>query len=240
MISYRDCIMKFSSVEVQFELARKAIDAFKANPENIIDFVKKSLKRLKQLTIDFSGDEELWQETVSLPQMREFIKYELGITLIEFEGMQNRLNQNELVLYTALFEAYLKNIHRKILKLNPRLCKKEFKIDLGHLISLGQEEIVNREIEREIYSLDRKAFKDKVVYFKEHLLIDWQIHESVMEKINSIIDIRNRVLHSDSEQKVDNSLVSSAQGIFVGILISSINQASKCYPDGFKSSLENR
>ena len=111
-------------------------------------------------------------------------------------AVRSRLLQHEYVLHVAIFESFMKALHREVLRAAPTLLRADRKIDLGRLVSQGHEALIRAEIEREVQSLDRETPEKKSNYFRDRLKINWFDGE-IVGSLDRVIRLRNTILHEN-------------------------------------------
>lgn len=238
MITWDNYWKRFVDVFIQFDLAKKAISGFRDTPEVIRKFAEKELEGLRnQMQEHFKKkgqdpkDSWLYDET----KVEKYLEGTIDTIPSRLADIENRMNQNHLILQVTLFETFMKDIHREILRQDPKLLKPDRKIPLGRVISAGLNSIIDEEIEREVHSLDRKSIEERCEYFKDRLSIDWSFDGTVIPLIKSIIDQRNAILHKDPDIKVDRFDLQVALSICMGIIMVTIVQAHLLFPDSFEA-----
>jgi hypothetical protein len=88
------------------------------------------------------------------------------------------------------------------------LLKHDRLIDLGRLVAQGRDAIIDVEIEREIQIFDRKDTKEKDIYFRNRLGINW-FDGTAEPLLADAIELRNIMLHEDPDRivKPDDTLI---------------------------------
>lgn len=234
MIRDNQYIDRFASTCYQFSLAEKVYDDFQVKEENLQRLGQQELSKFTDIVSQFSkGDEfDVLKNWALSKEATESFKsvYEKFYS----HDLKNRLYQNRLILQVALIESALKDIHREVLRQKPTLLRDDRQIPLGKLIALGKDQILEDEIEREVQSLDRKKVKEKYQYFDEKLNLDW-FEGSIVALFETIVDTRNKILHEDSDLKVDKTHIALANLVGMSLPEWCILQAIILYPGGFQA-----
>jgi hypothetical protein len=182
-IRWFDYLWRVTSVGAEFDIARKSIGLLSGNPETLrVHFSNPAMDSVLRKSVqEQTGPERLARE------LQQFLL---------------RLNQNELVLKVALFETFLKNVHRTVLRRNPRLLRGDkTPILLGDLVDRGFDAIIEEEIESRLVAIDRKPVHARAEYFRDRLQAPW----GPLELVNAAhwsTKLRNRILHEDPDAKV--------------------------------------
>ena len=182
-IRWFDYLWRVSSTGVEFDIARKSIGLLSGNPEALrVHFSDPAMDAvLRRTVLEQTGPERLARE------LHQFLL---------------RLDQNELVLKVALFETFMKNVHRVVLRRNPRLWKGDkTPILLGDLVDRGFDAIVAEEIESKLVAIDRKSVRARAEYFHDRLQAPWGPPELV-DTAHWSTKLRNRILHEDPDANV--------------------------------------
>lgn len=207
MISGKEYSARIASIYMQFELSKKAITIF-AESQNLIDaYLKLENDAFRSMMAELSKKHTLLQHIDAnafecrLKAIEDAMRQQLPHTLQE---AINRINQNEYILLVAVFESFMKDIHRGVLKHKPILLRADRSIPIGRLLSSGAERVVQEEIEREVGSLDRKKCEEKAEYFESHLGLPWP-KEPLLNIICSGIVKRNTLLHENQDIQVTDT-----------------------------------
>jgi hypothetical protein len=147
--------------------------------------------------------------------------------------VENRINQNELIMRVTLLEGFLKEIHREVLRQKPALLRSDRQIPLGRLVALGPEKILEEEVEREVQSVDRKSIGDRAKYFLERLSIDW-FDGTIVPLMEWAFGQRNEILHFNPDAEVSSKDLGRASVVGSAVPWVSVAQAAILYPGGFK------
>jgi hypothetical protein len=218
------------SIRMQFELASKVFSTFKKTPEALKKYSDGELRHLREILqehFDKSGKSPTEHWAFSEEGVRKYLNEVQSNVQEQLVNFENSIKQSELILRVSLFEIFMKEIHRHILKQKPTLLKADKQIPLGRALSLGFEKVINEEIEKEVHSLD------KAKYFKEKLGIDW-FEGKAVPLLEHVIDVRNSILHEDPNRKVDEIDMGLTIMMCTAIPFVCIAQAAVLYPKGFK------
>lgn len=238
MINWEQHSDRISSVHLQFRLARKALASFGDTPEAIEKYIEGELESLRQMVSEvqekhpelLKGNSN-WVFTAEATEgFPEVIK---GTIPEGLSALENRINQNELIMYLTLFEIFMKDFHREVLRQKPELLRADRQIPLGKLTALGEQQVIEEEIEREIQSLDRKSVEDRARYFRERLGIGWQ-DGTILPLLKGVLDLRNKILHQDPDARVEEDDIALARLVCHSIPWACVAQAAVLYPGGFK------
>ncbi len=235
MIDWSPYFQRIVSISSQFDVARKSINAFKETPEAVAKFIENSVKDLKDAIGDALKKREDTKDSpwvMSEEGMNNFVLEQQQLVGSRLDEVDNRLRQNELILLVSVLESFMKDIHREILRQNPKYLRHDRKIDLGKIVSVGAEDIIREEIEREVHALDRKNLEERVVYFKDVLNI--KLHPSGVKFAKKAFELRNRMLHEDPDCTVSINDVANALMASVFLPMLCIVHASVTYPEGFR------
>ena len=237
MISWEDYWNRSVDIFIQFDLAKKAISGFRNTPEAVKSFAEKELENLRKDMQDHfvkKGKDlpETWIHDET--KVAAYLEGTIKTIPSRLEDVENRLNQNHLILQVTLFESFMKDIHKEVVSQNPKLLNPNRQIPLGRAVSEGLDKIIEEELAREVHSLDRKSIEERCKYFKEKLFIDWSFDGKVIPLIKSTIEQRNIILHEDPDLKIERFDLQIAMSICMGITMVSIVQAHLLYPKSFE------
>jgi len=236
MISWKAYYDRFVSIFMQFDLARKAISGFKDTPEATALYADNEIKALtddmkehySDNEKDFSGS---WLNDAS--RVKNYLEHIISDVPYRLTEVDNRINQTELLIRMAVLEAFMKDLHREVLSIKPTLLNATKNIPLGRVISIGFENIIQEEIEKEVHALDRKNAQEKADYFKTKLSIDYSADGTIIPLLESAIDTRNKILHEEPDLTVDKILLGLSHIVGMAIPLVSMVQAHLLYPSNF-------
>lgn len=236
MIDGQDYIYRLTDIHMQFDLAMRAIEGFHGSNEAVQKYVSNEIQSLREILGNSSKERGLdisdhwaFSEDGSKKYV-DSIKENLSTRL---DKIVNRLRQNNLILMVTIMESFLKEIHREILRQNPKILKADRQIPLGKLLSQTSQEIIDEEIEREVHSLDRKSVKQRAEYFDERLNISW-FDGTIIPLVEPVINLRNKILHEDPDEVVSDGNLKLSHLVCMALPMGCVMQAAVLYPDGFK------
>ncbi len=197
MISWETYFERIVKLRIQFDLARKALDGFTGSQEALDRYANEEFEGARKLILEAAKKEgtdekETWANDKN--RVQRYLELSKSHALSGMGDVKIRLSQNEYILQAAIFESFMKSVHREILRAAPTLLRSDRNIDLGRLVSQGQETLVREEIEREVQSLDRQSVEKKAEYFRDRLNIDW-FGGKIVPLLDLAINVRNEILH---------------------------------------------
>ena len=133
----------------------------------------------------------------------------------------------------TVFESFLKEVHRTILKAVPSLLKHDRQIDLGRLVSKSKDVVVHEEIEREVQTLDRESAKKKAEYFLKRLGINW-FDGTIIPILDGVLRLRTEMLHENPDRMVHDTELLSLNLVTTSVPLATLAQTALLYPDAFK------
>jgi len=235
MIDGENLLKRFTSIHMQFELALRAVEGFKGSKEAVDKYSAQELDELRKLITeapskDFDPSKHWAFSPDGADRYLKGLKEHLESQLAD---VVNRLRQNRLILLVTFAETFLKDVHREVLRQNPKLLKADRQVPLGKLVATSAEDIVNEEIEREVQSLDRKTLKEREAYFDKHLNINW-FDGKILPLVEPVFGLRNRILHEDPDTRVSEQDVKLAHVVCLALPMGCLMQAAVLYPKGFQ------
>lgn len=195
-IQWSNYILRVGSVRAQFALARSALTSLSTNSEALRASVA------SEVDPNLGG------------ALRKILPPE--VLAAELQKFHLRHDQNELILTIALFETFMKDLHRNILRQTPTLLREERQIPLQRLLAQGADAVIAEEIEREITTLDRKRVRERAQYFSERLGVPWGPPELV-EYAERAVTIRNRILHEEPDDPVPSDVLRSTTIVAISV-----------------------
>lgn len=236
MIDGENYLQRLTGINLQFDLALRAVDGFKGSAETIENYLTEELDSMRKFTVEAAKSSGFDPEKHWVFSAEGSKKY-LDAVKVSLPGqldqVVNRLRQNKLILLITLLESFLKDIHREILRKNPSLLKADRQIPLGKLVSQPTNEIIEEEIEREVQGLDRKSVEQRSEYFDKHLNIDW-FGGTIIPFLKPVLELRNRVLHENPDTVVSEEDLDLAHVVCMALPMGCLFQAAVLYPDRFK------
>ena len=155
-----------------------------------------------------------------------------------YEIIQDGINASELLIRVALFEAFMKEIHRAILQAKPNLLATihpDKSVKFQQLFSRNNFTMVlNEKIDDEVLELDRQKFSRRVGYFKEKLGISMGTKEDV-KTISEAIDRRHEISHQNPFFPIDPKFLAHASEVMRRVPENCCNDAKVLYPTHFSS-----
>jgi|SRR5271170_1906779 len=145
------------------------------------------------------------------------------------------LNSSELIIRIALFETFLKEIHRQTLLAKPQLLcliKPNRQIALKEIFHGGFERFKMAEIDRQVREGDRLTTKDKAKFFQRRLKLPWG-KDSDVARIEYLINLRHELVHDNHSAPVTDNDIKDTRELLLKILSNCINEAAKVYPAYF-------
>jgi hypothetical protein len=151
----------------------------------------------------------------------------------QMKSVGRRLRQNELLLRVAVFETFMRDVHRAVLREAPTLLRADRDVKLGRLLSQGVDAIVTDEIDREVAAVERKGVAETSQYFRERLKIDWSFDGTVLPLLEAVTDARNTILHEDPDADISDRFLGRSLTILIAIPWLTLLQAALLYPKSF-------
>jgi len=233
MIDANQYLLRLMSVIEQFKLAKRMVSTFSASSGDLAAIVNEESLALQnqfdRLSVPNVSEEIAQRREHLVQKYSQQLQAELPNRIAH---VGNRLNQNELILLVALFEAQMKDIQREILRQEPALLKPDRMIPLGRIVAVGRDAIVEEEIEREVQEVDRKSVADRAQYFERRLRIDW-FGGHVVSIVKESLDLRNRVIHAEPDLQVSDTDVDTARWVTFAVPYYCCLRASERYPVAF-------
>jgi hypothetical protein len=160
---------------------------------------------------------------------------------VEYKGQALlALNSSELIIRIALFEAFLKDIHRQALLAKPQLlslCKPNRPVQLKDIFQGGFERFKLSEIDRQVRETDRLTIKDKARFFRQRLKLPWYKNldgeRDLLKRIEELFNLRHKLVHSDPSASVTDNIIKDARDVLKKVSFNCVWAAAKIYPDHF-------
>jgi len=226
-MNFYECISRINSIDSQYQIALSAFDLYQKKEETsltnmlekrkavFLDYLEKLKKKKAEKNETF--DEEAFKKQNY--EFSGFHKHFLSYPKRQAEQLKNSMRQNSLIFILSTFEIFLNDLVRHILIHQPILIKSDRKIEIGRLVSLGTDALIKEEVERQVYALDRKSIKDRSIYFQDHLKLPWGRDLSCTETIIKINDIRNDIIHKNTDLNVSEADLSEALNTCKSIIL---------------------
>lgn len=232
--------------ELHMELIRQSLVQFSKSKQSVESFVDEQEREWSKgvdVILAIDGDrerdkiDELFVKAYG-NNLRRQIQHHV-------EFAENKINQTEIILRCAYFEAEMKDIHRFCLYAKPEILQKRQKeIPLAKLIAKGEDAILEEEIETEVRRLDKENVKERAKYFKDTLGLDWGDprlpksklrvpHAKCVEALHQASEIRNKIVHRESDYVVKLDELETARRFFTFVPSCCCKQAVKLYPTHF-------
>jgi hypothetical protein len=240
MMSFEEYFDRLAALHLQIETARRALQGFVQNQETLERSATDNLEEIRQMIDEGAkNDGSDAQSTWAYDQkaVAKYLEATKTHTIRTLADVGERLRQYDYILCIAVFESFLKDIHRAILLESPSLLKEDRLIPLGKLVSKGEKEVIFDEIEREVQMLDRESTKKKGEYFLERLGINW-FEGAMIPILEGVIRLRNIMLHESPDRMVSESEYAMMLMAIVFIPTTTIAQAAILYPKVFKLPLK--
>lgn len=223
MIRLEDYLRRLESIQTQYDYAREAIVGFIMSK----DPNASKPKTLEQMIPLSSLADDIDEEFIE--RMDKYVESLKGGFPDDKKDLENCLAQNELILLVAVFEDQMKSIHREMLRRNPTLLNPEREISLGRLAALGEQVILEEEIERAVQLLDRQDVKTRAKAF-DKMGLRWNVKVEDIERISTL---RNEILHEDMNKEVSGWNLSHTRRLVVSLPTYLCLKGNRLYPDAF-------
>ena len=233
MITWETYFERVSTLSMEFRLAGEAIQGWAHSQEALDRYAQDQLEDLRGIFRKATkGEGEQKEEGWVFADEKRINAYLEAVRKEaprKVQDIARRLVQHEYILHVSIFESFLKNLHREILRSTPTLLRADRSIELGKLLAHGQEAILAAEIEREVQGLDRKNAEEKCKYFTDKLGVNW-FDGKVTPLLERALALRNRILHENPDQEVSGTDLTLLSVVSVGIVFASIVGAAILYP----------
>ncbi len=238
-MNFYECISRINSIDSQHKIALSAFDLYQKEEEaNISDMMEKRnaifseyLEKTKKEKADKNEkfDEAAFKNEYGIifGLHKGFLSYPKQ----QAEQLKNSIRQNSLIVTLSTFEIFLNDLVKHILSNRPILLKSDRKIEIGRLVTLGTDTVIIEEVERQVYALDRKSIFDRAKYFQSHLKLSWGKDSSCINIISRIKDIRNDIVHKDTDLVVSEAALIEAMKICKSVVLNLMISFLKQYKD---------
>jgi hypothetical protein len=249
MIRVREYPQRMHWFKVHFDLLHQALNHFSRDKEAMKTFVAAQEKKYSDGLDSYIKTEGDRPRDILDDMFVKAYRNNLGRQVqVHVEFAENKLHQTEIMLRCAFFEAEMKDIHRHCLCAKPTLLRGEKEIALGRLIADGEDAVLKKEIEAEVERIDRQSTKERAKYFINNLRLKWgdpklfqqfyrlkssEDHEDVVLQIEKYSDLRNKIVHKDTDYVVKQDELSEARNYFTFVPSFCCQQAVKLYPTDF-------
>lgn len=236
MLSWENYWKRYIDIFIQSDLARKAMSAFRDTSEAVRKYATDEFEVLRKDIHDHLekrglNPHETW--IYDNAKIEKYLNDTMTAVPTRLQSIENRINQNQLIIIVALFEAFMKDIHREVLRQNPGLLNSDRKVSIGRILGEGLNSVVEEEIAREVHGLDRKTIEERCEYFKNRLSIDWSFNDTMPPLLKYALESRNAILHENPDLEISESDVTVAMIVCMAIPMVAMVQAHLHYPDGF-------
>lgn len=238
MLSWENYWKRYIDIFIQSDLAIKAMHAFRDTPDAVRKYATDEFEVLRKDVQDHLqkrglNPQETW--IYDDAKVKKYLNYTITAVPTRLHSIENRIHQNQLIIMLALFETFMKDIHREVLRQNPGLLNPGRKVPIGRVLSEGLNSVVEEEIAREVHGLDRKTVEDRCEYFKSRLSIDWSFDNTMPPLLKEVLESRNAILHENPDLEVSEFDLTIAMTVCIAIPMVSMVQAHLHYPDAFAS-----
>jgi hypothetical protein len=234
---------KLQSVTFTFDLLRQALKGFSnAGFRQYIESLRKPkdahFQRKKE---HLAANPEL---EVDIAKLERRYKRELSAELpvtpnlkwVESKGLAYLwLNTSELVLRVALFEAFLKEIHRHALLDKRKLLargKRNRSVSLKELFGAGYARFCYKEVQRQVREVDRLSTRERAKFFQDRLSLRWG-DDVTVERIDQLTQIRHDLVHCAPDRPVVPKDIEDARKFFRSVADTVFRKACELYPKTF-------
>jgi hypothetical protein len=223
-------------LKIEFELAKKALTDWSANPEMRRKHAEEDLNGLRAMILESLEKQSLDEKSHWISNPQSVTAYLESAKKQATEGataFKSRLSQNEFLLQVAIFEGFLKDLHKAILKTKPELLRADRAVPLGKLVAQGRDALIAEEIDREVQTLDRQSVKKKADYFTKRLGIDW-FGLKIVPIMDAVINARNEILHENADREISQFELIGLPIVTIALPLTCAAQAAVLYPGSCK------
>jgi hypothetical protein len=235
MITWEAYFDRIIGVQVQLNMARKALDGFAQSQEAVDRYATEELGGLRELIHE--GAEKAGKDPQSTwvydeEAVAKYLDSAKEGAVRSLVNVKARLRQYEYILQVAILESFLKDIHRAALTADVSLLKPDRQVPLGKLVSKGSDEIIREEIDREVQILDRKSTEEKADYFLRRLGIGW-FGGTIVPILDKVVRLRNEILHENPERMPGDTEMMLLGLVTISLPLATVAQAAVLYPTAF-------
>jgi hypothetical protein len=240
MISFENYFKRMKSLELQF----RTLQSLALKPAGRASDRERLTALLEDWTSVLEDTSRKWtpafKEPTELQSQDVWSKYLINYLAAETKNVPSatelaqRLSQNELILRLALFELFMKDVHRAVLIAHPYSLPSDRSIPLGKLISAGVSVILEEEIGRAVASLDRKTYSERAKYFKTVLALNCFSKDSIatLKKLNHQ---RNILLYENPDLELSDVQLQRDYPVFIEVPWWAVAIGSQKYPGQFSA-----
>ena len=226
-MNFYECISRINSINSQYQIALSAFDLYQKEEESSLsDMMKKRnaifSEYIKKIKKEKSEKNEMFDEDAYKNEYSAIFGLHKGILSYpkqQAEQLKNSICQNSLIFTLSTFEIFINDLVRHILINLPILLESNRKIEMGRLITFGVDTLIKEEVERQVYSLDRKSILDRSIYFQGHLKLPWGKDSSGTDIIIKTNDIRNDIVHKNTDLIVSEADLLDALNICKSVVL---------------------
>ncbi len=226
-MNFYECISRINSVNSQYQIALSAFDLYQKEEESSIsDMMEKRTAIFKEyiekIKLEKAEKNEMFDEDTLKKENNLFFGFHksmLSYPKHQAEQLKNSMRQNSIIVTLSTFEIFLNDLVKHILTNIPILLKSDRKIEIGRLVTFGVDTLIKEEVERQVYSLDRKSILDRSTYFQNHLKLPWGKDSTCIDIISRINDIRNDIVHKDTDLNVNESDLLDALNVCKSVVV---------------------
>jgi hypothetical protein len=223
-------------LNIEFELAEKALAEWSGNPDMIRKHAEEDVARMRALVSEGLRERSIDEQThwISNPKsVASYLEVAQEEAIKGAAAFSSRLSQHKFLLQVAFFEGFLKDLHKGILTVRPELLRGDRSVPLGKLVTQGANAVIAEEIEREVQALDRLNVEKKADYFRDRLGIDWFDH-GIVPIMDDVINARNEIMHENPDRTINYLEFAGLQTLTLALSLWCAIQASILYPGSCK------
>lgn len=237
MININNFIERIIGMFLQCRFATEAMNRLDGDDSGLSEHIERESKEITEFLGYISSFRGVVKKRYLSADIQKLTEYWANKLSNDISKAYTANNQNFIIMGLAIFESFLKDVHRAILFKEPKLLgavRKARQIDLGRLVDSGYKKIIEEEIKREVASLDRKSIQDRAKYFAEHLRIPWSDGDELIEQLSDLNDLRNRILHENPDEEVSSDKILSALLLLIVIASTLFFRGRKIYTGIFQ------
>lgn len=151
-----------------------------------------------------------------------------------------KLNTSELVLRVALFETFLKDIHRTVIAADPKvlaLTRPKRDVSVKELFTQGIARIQSRETDRQVREGDKLSVKERAKFFREKLKLPWtddfKNEAELVSSVDELLQKRHKIVHAEPDLHITDDDIKSARILFFHVPQICFRVAEKRFPAYF-------
>ena len=234
MINLNNFIERIIGMFLQCRFATEAMNRLDGDDSGLSEHIERESKEITEFLGYISSFRGVVKKRYLSADIQKLTEYWANKLSNDISKAYTANNQNFIIMGLAIFESFLKDVHRAILFKEPKLLGADRKIDLGRLVDSGYIKIIEEEIERKVVSLDRKSIQDRAKYFAEDLKIPWSDGDELIEQVSDLNDLRNRILHENPDEEVSSDKILSALLLLIVIASTLFFRGRKIYTGIFQ------